>query len=145
MPPADPVAALTWRPLPPTGVVVVVVSLVAWFVAGPSASASAAIGGMVVLAFFLGGLWAVRKAVLLAGPASMMAAFMTFSIQVLGLLIVLFLLRDSAWLDRGWFAIAATAAILVWQVAQTIGYVRARHPIYGVHSQPPAPNPPEER
>lgn len=133
----DPTRALAVVPIRAGVIAGVLLIGVAWGLAGGWAALSGALGVLVVLAFFVGGWVAVRWAVGLAGPGPLLGAFVTFTVQVAGLLVLLALLRDAAWLQRGWFAAGAVLTVAVWQVAQTIAYARARHPIYGEHSHPP--------
>lgn len=97
---------------------------------GWPAAASAAAGTIVVTAFFALGVIGVNVVICALPGMAVVAGLFVYVTQLMILLLVLALARDVGLLDRAAFAWAAVAGTMVWQVAHTRAYVRARTPLY---------------
>lgn len=105
------------------------VALVGWQVSGASAGYGALVGvGLVVLVSTSGGV-VVDAVTRLAPTASLLVALMTYTLQVLVLLVAFIGLQRSGMLgselDRTWLGCAVVGATLLWLATQVLGTIRA--------------------
>lgn len=111
-----------------------VASLVGYAVDGRPAAWGALVGTLVVVVVCATGSLLVNAVAGLLPAASLMFALLTYTLQVLVLLVVLLALDRSALLgsalDRGWLGGAAIGATLVWLGILILFTVRRRIPVY---------------
>ena len=112
----------------------VLVSVIAWLVAGTPGLLAGAIGTAVTVAVLFSGALVVTVVAELMPSASLLVALMTYTLQVVVLAVVLVPLGSSDWsdahLDAPWLGAAVIAGALVWTVAQVLLATRARIPVY---------------
>lgn len=101
---------------------------------GPAAALGAAVGGGVTLVVFALGAWAVYVVSGLMPAMSMLAALMTYTLQLVVLVAVVAWLESSGLADqhlsRGWFAAGVIAVTVVWLALQVWLLTRLRIPAY---------------
>lgn len=116
-----------------TGLVGAVVVLVAALVAGAPGAAGAAIGVAMVLGVLGLGSAVVQAVASLVPAAALLVELLTYTLQVLLLLVAFVALERSGVLgeevSRGWLASALVTGTLGWQIAHVVGAVRARIPL----------------
>lgn len=103
---------------------------------GSAAGLGALVGGGIVTGFLVSGSAVVNAAVRMAPQAAMVVAMMTYTLQVVLVLIVFIALSESGLVgDRlasGWVAGGVIAAALSWTVGQLVASARARIPAYDI-------------
>ena len=82
----------------PTAVVGLLAVVVGMF-SGPKAAWSAALGAVLVLAFFTVSLLAMKRTAHLAPTAVMLVVMVTYTVKILALGLVMVVLRDAAWVS----------------------------------------------
>jgi ATP synthase protein I len=117
-----------------TVVMGLLVAVVAGLVSGAPAARGALVGALVVTAVCVGGSLLVNAVAGLVPAASLLVALLTYTLQVLVLLLVFVGLERSGLLgsdlDREWLGGTAIAATLVWLVAQVVLTIRRRIPAF---------------
>lgn len=117
-----------------TVVLGLLVAVVAGLVSGAPAAWGALVGALVVAAVCVGGSLLVNAVAGLMPAASLLVALLTYTLQVLVLLMVFVGLERSGLLgsdlDREWLGGTAIAATLVWLVAQVVLTIRRRIPAF---------------
>lgn len=112
------------------------VSLVGGLVAGSAAAAGALVGTGIVVVVGTGGLLLVDAVAGVLPSASLLVALLTYTLQVLVLLVAFLALERSGLLggtlDRGWVGGAAVAATFQWLLAQILLTVHSRVPAFDV-------------
>jgi ATP synthase protein I len=114
----------------PVAVAAPVIVAVCWVTGQARGGLAAALGVVVAVIFFAGGLYALKRLangnpmVLLAG------ALAVFFGQVIFLGVVILAFRGADWLDGKSFALAVLAVSLVWQTSQIVAFARVRRPVY---------------
>lgn len=109
----------------PTAVVGLLAALAALF-SGPKAAWSAALGAVLVLTFFTISLLAMKRTAHLAPTAVMLVVMVTYTVKVLALGLVMFLLRDAAWVSGYAVGVTITVCTLVWLYFEMRAYKRLR-------------------
>lgn len=105
-------------------------SLAAAVANGPKGLASAATGGMLVIVFFAISLL-IGHFVGKNNPSGAIGLFVaSYFIKVVGFAVALFAIGRPEWLDGRWFVAGAVTAVVTWQVAEIIGFRKARLQIY---------------
>ena len=122
----------------PTAVVGLGAVVVAVF-SGPKAAWSAALGAVLVLAFFTISLLAMKRTANLAPTAVMLVVLVTYTLKILALGVVMVLLRDAAWVSGYAVGVTITVCTLVWLYFEMRAYKRLR--IFAF--TPPEAPPPE--
>ncbi|WP_265444933.1 hypothetical protein [Flexivirga meconopsidis] len=107
-----------------------------WVFRGAEGGWSAALGAVIALVFFSGGLLLMDKMVGDNAHAMMAGALAIYLAQVIFLGIVIFGLSEASWLDGPAFAIGVIAVTLVWQAAQVVAFIRLRQPVYDEPTEP---------
>jgi ATP synthase protein I len=109
-------------------------AVVGALVAGSSAALGALVGTGLVVAVCAGGSLLVNAVAGVLPSASLMVALLTYTLQVLLLLVAFVALERSGLLggalDRIWVGGAAIAATLQWLVAQVVLTFRSRIPAF---------------
>lgn len=121
-----------------------VTTLVVGLWRGPVAGLSAAAGSLVVAAFFALGVVGVNTIVSAVPGLAVVGAYVVYMTQLMLLLLVLAVARDVGLLDRSAFAVGAVVGTMVWQVAHTRAFARARTPLYAPTRAPAASTAPKE-
>lgn len=126
-------AVLLWSAVA-TVVVGLVLVGVAALVAGASAALSAAIGVGLVVSVVSFGVFVVNTVASIMPSATVLVALVTYALQLVVMAaVVLGLSRNGMLeetLDRRWLGGGVALGALVWMVAQIIGAMRARIPVY---------------
>jgi ATP synthase protein I len=111
-----------------------VAALVGQLVDGPSAAAGVAVGTALIVVVCAAGSFLVDAVAGLLPAASLLVALLTYTLQVLAVLVVFLGLERSdllgSTLDRQWLGGAAIAATLVWLGTQLLLTTRQRIPAY---------------
>jgi ATP synthase protein I len=108
----------------PTLVVGVLAVVVGAVVSGGKGALAAALGTVVVLAFFTVSQLVVGRA---TNAALMMnLALLTYVVKILVLLILIGVLRDASWLDGQVFGLTVVACTLVWTAFEVRAFARLR-------------------
>jgi len=119
-----------------TAPVIVLVSLLTRQARGGLA---ALLGAVIAVAFFAGGLYAMKK-LTNANPLTLLAgALAVFFGQVIFLGFVILAFRGASWLDGTTFGLSVLAVSLVWQVSQVVVFVRLRKRVYDEPVDQPGP------
>lgn len=127
---ATPFAAMLRAGIVVAGVVFPVVVVLFWVLDGSKGGLSAALGALVALVFFAGGLATLNR-VVGDNPMLMLAAALAVYLgQTIFLGVVIFSLSGQHWLDGWAFGLAVLIVALVWQAAQITAYIRAPKPVY---------------
>ncbi len=113
-------------------------ALVGALVSGSAAAWGAVVGTLAVVAVCATGSLIVDAVAGLLPAASLMVALLTYTLQVLAVLLVFTALERSdllgPTLDRGWLGGAAIGATLAWLATQVVLTVRQRIPAYDLPS-----------
>lgn len=111
-----------------------IVAIIAGVLDGGSAAVAAVVGALTVVVVMFVGAASVDVVARRLPELVMAYALMTYSGQVVLLLLGSVLLRRSDLLDgaadRQWLGIAALVAVLVWLPAQIVLFTRQRIPVY---------------
>jgi ATP synthase protein I len=117
-----------------TAVLGLAAGVVGWAVAGAPAGLGVLVGVGLVLAVCVGGSLLVNAVAGVMPTASLLVALLTYTLQVLVLLLAFLGLERSGLLEgdlaRGWVGGGAVAATLAWLVAQVWLTMRSRVPAY---------------
>lgn len=109
-------------------------ALLGWQVAGPAAGYGVLVGTGLVVVVCTGGGVVVDAVTRVAPAASMLVALLTYTLQVLVLLVAFVVLQRSGLLesrlDRAWLGGAVIGATLLWLATQVVSAFRARIPAY---------------
>lgn len=120
--------SILWRAIVPTAIVGGVAVLIGLAVAGAPGAIGAAIGALLTIAFFTVGQWLLAY-VLQTNPAlAQSAALAIYTGKLLALLLLLLLLKDSAWLDDRVFGFTIVACTIVWLATEVAAVARFRGP-----------------
>jgi hypothetical protein len=107
---------------------IVLLLAVAALAGGADAVLGAAMGLVLVAAFFLGG----RLPIWLGGRVPAGVAFVAlgtnYALRIVLLLLVLRALRGAQWVDSRMVGIAVVLGALVWSLLQVVGHVTSRRP-----------------
>jgi ATP synthase protein I len=115
----------------PSTVIGVVTAIIVVLVRGTHAIAGSTFGLAVALAFFGFGMLVLSKLVREANVHLLFAVAMTvYFAQVIGLLIVVLIVRDAAWVDRRAMGIVIFVVTIVWQIFALRALRTARLPVY---------------
>lgn len=109
----------------PTAVVGLLAVVVGMF-SGPKAAWSAALGAVLVLAFFTVSLLAMKRTAHLAPTAVMLVVMVTYTVKILALGLVMVVLRDAAWVSGYAVGVTITVCALVWLYFEMRAYKRLR-------------------
>lgn len=132
--------SLLRQSLPPAAAAGVASVLAVGLLQGWVPALSAGLGVVVALAFFGSGLVLMSRLVRSADPLLFMAVGMSvYFAQVLGLLVVLIVARNTDGLDLRAAGIAMFVTVLAWQAAQIRAWRRARIPVYDADAGQDAP------
>ncbi len=119
--------------------VVVLVALIAGVAGatqGSAAAGGALVGGGIACAFFSFGSLVVNAAVRMAPQAALAVAMMTYTLQLVLVLVVFIALSESGavgdTLSAGWISGGVIVAALAWTVGQMVASARARIPAYDI-------------
>jgi ATP synthase protein I len=97
------------------GVVAVVLAAVT---RGGLAALGAALGAVIVVAFFALGQWAVGRILSRSPETALAAGMLVYLTQILVLFLLIALLKDSTWLDPKVFALTIVVCTVVWVAVQ---------------------------
>jgi len=115
------------------------IALVGWLVQGAAAGLGAVVGTGLVVTVCVGGALLVNAVAGALPSASLMVALMTYTLQVMLLVVAFVALERSglleASLDRMWVGATAIAATLEWLVAQVVLTFRTRIPTYDLRPE----------
>lgn len=106
------------------------ITLGGYLVAGTDGALSALAGSLLAFVVMLLGVLAISFVVAGDAGASMAGAGLVFMGQIIVLIAAIGLLRGAAWLDGPITAAATIIEVVLIQVGQLTGYVRARHELY---------------
>lgn len=106
------------------------ITLGGYLVAGTDGALSALAGALLAFVVMLLGVLAISFVVAGDAGASMAGAGLVFMGQIIVLIAAIGLLRGAAWLDGPITAAATIIEVVLIQVGQLTGYVRARHELY---------------
>ncbi|MGB8384318.1 MAG: hypothetical protein WCG47_24285 [Dermatophilaceae bacterium] len=109
----------------PTAVVGLLAVVVGMF-SGSKAAWSAALGAVLVLAFFTVSLLAMKRTAHLAPTAVMLVVMVTYTVKILALGLVMVVLRDAAWVSGYAVGVTITVCTLVWLYFEMRAYKRLR-------------------
>lgn len=116
-----------------------VVALVGWLVQGAAAGFGAVVGTGLVVTVCVGGALLVNAVAGALPSASLMVALLTYTLQVMLLVVAFVALERSGLLesslDRMWVGATAIAATLEWLVAQVVLTFRTRIPTYDLTAE----------
>ncbi|WP_183095757.1 hypothetical protein [Nocardioides stalactiti] len=128
-----------------TTVVGVVVVLVAALVSGSEGAYGALVGTAIAFLVFAFGAFAVDAVARLMPVASLLVAMLTYTMQVLLMLVVFVGLNRSGalddTLDRGWLGGAIIIGVLAWTAAQLTASAKARIPAFETRGESPGEPP----
>lgn len=114
----------------PIGCSVPVIVLAFFLTRAARGGLAALLGVGIAVAFFGGGLLALKK-LTNANPLTLLAgALAVFFGQVIFLGLVILAFRGASWLDAQSFGLSVLAVSLVWQVSQVVVFIRLRKPVY---------------
>lgn len=115
------------------------IALVGWLVQGAAAGLGALVGTGLVVAVCAGGALLVNAVAGALPSASLVVALLTYTLQVMLLLVAFVALERSGLLDdsldRIWVGVSAIAATLEWLVAQVVLTFRTRIPTYDLPTE----------
>ena len=123
----------------PSTVVGVITAIIVILVRGSHAIAGSVFGLAVALAFFAFGMLVLSKLVREANVHLLFAVAITvYFAQIIGLLIVVLIVRDAAWVDRRAMGIVIGVVTIVWQIFALRALRTARVPVYDEAAVAPA-------
>lgn len=138
-----PGARLLVRTAAVTAVLAVAGAAVAAPFEGRAAAAGALVGAALVVAVLAGGGLALDAVAGLMPAASLLVALLTFTLQVVVLLLALVALERSgllgATLDREWLGGAVIVTTMTWLAVQVRQHMTARVPVYDLADDGPRP------
>lgn len=102
----------------PTGLVGVAAVLVSLLLAGPKGGLGAASGSLIVIVFFAISVFAVSYASKISPQTMMLAAMLSYTVKLLGLVLLLAALDDVAMWNPKAFAWTVIALTLTWIAAE---------------------------
>ena len=108
----------------------VVLTAVGAVTKGADGALSALAGSLLAFVVMLMGVVAISLVVAGDPGASMAGAGLVFMGQIIVLIAAIAMLRQVGWLDGPVAAAATTVEVVLLQVGQLVGYVRARHEVY---------------
>lgn len=115
------------------------IALVGWLVQGAAAGLGALVGTGLVVVVCAGGALLVNAVAGALPSASLLVALLTYTLQVLLLVVAFVALERSGlldgYLDRMWVGASAIAATLEWLVAQVVLTFRTRIPAYDLPAE----------
>ena len=115
-------------------VVGAVLAVSAWLLADAAAVRSALLSTLLVVVVIGFGVFVLHTVASIMPSATVLVALVTYSLQLVVLAAVVLGLARSGMmdetLDRRWFGGGVALSTLVWMVAQIVGFVRARIPLY---------------
>lgn len=122
---------LTW-----TVVACAAAALVALFVSGPLAAASAGVASLLVIVFFGISLliadWVGR-----ISPGAALGAFViTYMVKVFVVGFALLAIGLPAWVNGPWFLWTALGAVVLWQAGEIQAFSKARLPVFDPDASP---------
>ncbi|QIK75909.1 hypothetical protein [Nocardioides piscis] len=127
------VAVLLWSAAATVAVGLVLVGVAA-VLAGATAALSAAIGVGLVVSVVSFGVFVVNTVASIMPSATVLVALVTYALQLVVMAAVVLGLARSGMLDgsldRRWLGGGVALAALVWMIAQIVGAMRARIPLY---------------
>ncbi|GAB3486588.1 hypothetical protein [Flexivirga lutea] len=129
-PPAVPFATMLRAGIVANAVCLPVLTIVFWILNGPKGGASAAIGVLVALVFFAGGLGLLQRVPNDNTMLLLASALAVYLGQVIFLGIIILALSERDWIDGWAFGLSVLVTALAWQVAQVTAYVRAPKAVY---------------
>lgn len=122
---------------------VVVLALVGGIVDGSTGAVGALVGGGLTLAVFAFGVGLVGLAARVLPAASLMVALLTYTLQLVVLVLAVVLLDRSGLagdeVSRGWFAAGVIAVTVLWLLGQVVAATRQRIPAFGEPAGAPSP------
>ena len=124
--PRVPTSPTSRLPLIATAAAGVIFTILGALLNGSKGFVAGLLGAIVVVAFFGIGQYVVERVLDRNPQVAMMAALLTFVVQILILFVLLVLLRDVSWLDGRWFGYTVFAGIIVWTVTSMVDYSRNR-------------------
>lgn len=129
-PPAVPFATMLRAGIVANVVCFPVLAIVFWVINGPKGGGSAAIGVLVALVFFAGGLGILQRVPNDNAMLLMASALAVYLGQVIFLGIIILALSGQDWIDGWAFGLSVLVTALAWQVAQVTAYLRAPKAVY---------------
>lgn len=129
-PPALPFATMLRVGITVNAVCLPVLAIIFWITNGPKGGGSAAIGVLVALVFFAGGLGVLQRVPNDNAMLLLATALAVYLGQVIFLGIIILALSERDWIDGWAFGLSVLVTALAWQVAQVVAYVRAPKPVY---------------
>lgn len=129
-PPALPFATMLRTGIIVNAVCLPVLVIIWWIANGPKGGGSAAIGVVVALIFFAGGLGVLQRVPNDNTMLLMASALAVYLGQVIFLGIIILLLSERDWIDGWAFGLSVLVTALAWQVAQVVAYMRAPKAVY---------------
>ena len=129
-PPAVPFATMLRSGIVANAVCLPVLAIVFWAINGPKGGGSAAIGVLVALVFFAGGLGILQHVPDDNTMMLMTSALAVYLGQVIFLGVIILLFSERDWIDGWAFGLSVLVTALVWQVAQVAAYLRAPKAVY---------------
>ena len=122
--PSGPEAALFRASAVPTALVGALGGVAATVHSGVDGLVAAIAGTLLVIGFFAAGLLVSRRTARLAPLAVMAAALITYSLQIVGLGLVLVVFHDTTLFDPTLFGVTVLVAAAVWLAAQVRAFTR---------------------
>jgi len=129
-PPALPFATMLLVGVIVNAVCLPVLVVIWWIANGPKGGGSAAIGVLVALVFFAGGLGVLQRVPNDNTMLLLASALAVYLGQVIFLGIIILALSERDWIDGWAFGLSVLVTALAWQVAQVVAYIRAPKPVY---------------
>lgn len=134
-----PFAVMLRAALLPSAVAGLLTAIAVVAVRGSHAIAGAAFGWVVALAFFGLGMLVLSKLIREANIHLFFAIAMTvYFAQVIGLLVVILIVKDAAWVDRKAMGLVIGVITILWQLFAIRALRTARIPIYDEPKKPAA-------
>ncbi len=127
--------------LPTLAVAVICVGVAAF--SGPLAAWSAAFGAAIVIGFFSLTLLVMKRTADSAPIATMVAVLVTYTLKVIVLGVVMFLVRDASWVSGFTVGITITVCAIVWLFFEMRAYKRLRVFVYDPEGDAALDTPPE--
>lgn len=129
-PPALPFATMLRVGIFVNAVCLPVLAIIWWITNGPKGGASAAMGVLVALVFFAGGLGVLQRVPNDNTMLLLASALAVYLGQVIFLGIIILALSGRDWIDGWAFGLSVLVTALAWQVAQVVAYLRAPKAVY---------------
>jgi hypothetical protein len=107
-----------------------VVVIVAAFFSSPKAAWSAAFGAALVIVFFGLTLLVMKRTADLAPATTMVVVMITYTLKVVVLGVVMFLLRDATWVSGYAVGVSITVTAIVWLFFEMRAYKHLRIFVY---------------